>query len=122
MKKLEVYPEWILDNMTFPYYIDGHGNITIVTDSVSDAYWIDLALNTLGVKYSSQTIGYDPDPERQYFEVQWEFNIEAIKDECSNLYVRWKTMDYANSLRLRPAQQLIDNIEVNNNNNLNVTQ
>lgn len=102
MKKLiELTPEWILDKLTVTHYTDGKGNITISTDTVSDSRWIDLALDTLGVKYKTCTVGYDPEPEKQYFEVQWEFKIEGIKIDCPNLYAKWKIMDDANAHRQR---------------------
>ena len=93
MKKIELNPEWILDKLAVTHYADGKGNITITTDSVSDSRWIDLALDTLGVKYETHCVGYDPDPEKQYFEVQWEFKVEDIKTECPNLFDKWKNID-----------------------------
>jgi len=55
---------------------------------------------------------YDPYPEKQYFEVKWEFKIEDIKIDCPNLYDKWKLMDDAQAYRLWQAQQLIDSIVV----------
>ena len=53
MKKIELTPEWILDKLTVTHYADGRGNVTISADTVSDSRWIDLALDTLGVKYET---------------------------------------------------------------------
>jgi len=117
MKKIiELTPEWILDKLTVTNHADGRGNVTITADSVSDSHWIDLALATLGVKYETNTIGYDPDPEKQYFEVQWEFKIEDIKADCPALYSDWKIIDDANAHRLYIAKELIENIEIINKN------
>ena len=117
MKKIiELNPEWILDKLTVTHHADGRGSITITADSVSDSHWIDLALDTLGVKYETCTVGYDPDPEKQYFEVQWEFKIEDIKVDCPILYNKWKISDDANAHRLHVAQQLIESLEIKSNN------
>ena len=89
MKKIEIFPEWILDKSTVTHHADGRGNITIRADTVSDSRWIDLALDTLGIKYEAFIAGYDPDAAKQYFAVQWEFKIEDIKTECPNLYKKW---------------------------------
>lgn len=112
MKKIEISPEWVLDKLSITHQPDGKGNITICSDTVSDSHWIDLAFETLGVKYETRTVGYDPDPKKQYFEVQWEFKIEAVKEDCPNLYNKWSTMNDAHAYRLWVAQQLIDSIEV----------
>ncbi len=107
MEKIEISPEWILDKLTVTHHADGEGNITISADSVSDSHWIDLALDTLKIKYKTVTVGYDPDTEKQYFEVQWEFKIENIKTECPNLYAKWKIMD-EKAYRLWEVQRLMD--------------
>ncbi len=112
MKKIiELTPEWILNKLPITHYDDGKGKITICADTVSDSRWIDLALETLGVKYETWTVGYDPDPEKQFFEVQWEFKIEDIKSECPSLWDKWKLMDDAQAYRLWQAQQLMYSID-----------
>jgi hypothetical protein len=100
MKQIEITPEWILDKLSVSNHADGLGNITITADTVSDSRWIDLALDTIDVMYETYCVGYDPDPEQQYFEVIWEFRLEDIKYDCPNLYSRWKKMDQTNSYRL----------------------
>lgn len=117
MKKLiELTPEWILDKLAITDHVDGKRNVTISADTVSDSRWIDLALDTLGVKYETCTVGYDPDPEKHYFEVQWEFKIEDIKVGCPNLYEKWIIIDEAHAHCLCEAQQLIDSIVVKRKN------
>jgi len=114
MKKIiELTPEWVLEKLPHTMYADGKGNVTICTDSVTDSHWIDMALDTLMIKYKTVTVGYDPDPQKQYFEVQWEFKIEDIKDDCPTLCKKWEISDDANAHRLYVAQQLIDSIEIN---------
>ena len=94
MKKvIELKPEWILNKLTVTHHADGRGVVTITADSVSDSHWIDLALDTIGIKYEACTVGYDPDPAKQYFEAQWEFKIEDIINECPNLYKTWISMN-----------------------------
>lgn len=102
MKKIEITPEWILDKLTVTHYADGLGKITITADTVSDSRWIDLALDTINVKYESDILEYDPDPEDPdddfYFEISWQFRIEEVKDDCPNLYVKWMVMNLLNSI------------------------
>ncbi len=115
MKKImELTPEWVLEKLPHTMYADGKGNVTISSDNVSDSHWIDLALDTIGIKYESVTVGYDPDPEKQYFEVQWEFKIEDIKVDCPALYEEWEISDDANTHRHNVAKELINSIEIIN--------
>lgn len=111
MKKIEIRPEWILEQCPHTVQPNGKGNIMISTDNVSLSLWIDLALDILDIEYESSTVGYDPNPKKQYLEVQWEFRIEDIKEECPTLYKEWKLMDEAHAHRLYVAQQLINSIE-----------
>jgi len=115
MRKIEITPEWVLEKLTITMHADGKGNVTISSDSVTDSHWIDLALATLKVKYETVTVGYDPDPKKQYIEVQWEFRIDDIKDDCPTLYSKWKLIDDANAHRLYVAEQLINSLEIDNN-------
>lgn len=112
MKKIEISPEWILDKLSVTQQADGYGNITICSDSVSDSHLIKLALSTLGIKFESCCVGCDTNPDAQYSEVEWKFNIEAIKNDCPNLYTKWISGNDAHAYRLRVAQQLLDSIEV----------
>ena len=97
--------------LTVTHYADGGGSVTICADTVSDSHWIDLALDTLGIKYKTNNVGYDPDPEKQYFEVQWEFKIEDIKADCPILYNRWKMTDDINAFHIWQTQQALDSIK-----------
>lgn len=95
MKTIKISPEWVLDKSAILYHVNGIGRITILPNSITDSRWIDLALQSLGVKYKPSLIGYDPDPETQYFEKQWEFNIEA---ECPSFHLRMNEMNNKNLL------------------------
>jgi hypothetical protein len=106
MKKMKISPEWILDKLIVKQYADGKGTITIMTNSVSDSTLIDLALDTLRVKYNIYAVGYDPESEKQDFEFQWEFKIDDIKAECPILHLKWLIMDFEHAKRLYEAQQL----------------
>jgi hypothetical protein len=107
MKKINISPEWVLDKLTSAYSVNGEGDVRITADTISVSRWIDLALETLGIKYETHTVDKDPEPEEQYFKVQWEFKIEDIKAECPNLYNKWIIMD-AQAYRFWEVQRLID--------------
>lgn len=111
MNNLKVLPEFILERCTQTFQADGKGNITICTTSVLDSHWINLALVTLKVEYTMVVVGYDPDPVQQFCEIQWEFRIEDIKDNCPVLYEKWKQMDNANAQYLKGARPYVKNIE-----------
>jgi hypothetical protein len=93
MKRIEISAEWILDNFTDLSQADGHGNVTIIGESIGDSRWIDLVLDTLGIHYDIDTYG-GPIPDESFFwEIHWTFKIESVKDDCPNLYVKWMEMD-----------------------------
>jgi len=115
MKKIEITPEWVLEKLPHSTHVDDKGNVTICSDSVTDSHWIDLALDTLKIKFESVTVGYDPDPKKQYFEVQWEFKIDDIKDDCPTFYSNWKIFDDAQAYRLHVAEQLMNSLEIDKN-------
>lgn len=111
MKKIEIRPEWILEQCPHTVHPDGKGNIMICTDSLSLSIWIDLALDTLDIEYESSTIGYDPDPEKQCFEVRWEFRIEDIKEECPAIYDEWMQLNERNAQYLYGVKPQYGDIE-----------
>jgi len=111
MKKIELTPEWILDKLTVTHYADGTGKVLITTDTDSDSCWIELALDSLGVKYETCTLCYDPDHSKRFFESQWEFKIEDIKADCPILYNRWKMTDDINAFHIWQTQQALDSIK-----------
>lgn len=91
MKSIEITPEWVLNKLPISHYADGNGNISIETDSATDAKWIMLALNTLCIPYE----------ENAYAEVGtiiygFDFKITDIKQECPSLYESMKEMDNNN--------------------------
>jgi len=92
MKTIEINPEWVLEKLPHTIFADEKGYVTIGTDSVTDSHWIDLALNTLKIKYESVMVGYYPDPKKQYFEVRWQFKIDDIKNDCPTFFENWRLM------------------------------
>ena len=94
MTIIGITAEWILGTFPISWSADGNGNMSLFTDSYSDSHWIELALDSMGVYYESYYLG-DDDIETD--EVWFEFELEAIKDECPNLYKEWLYMDLRNS-------------------------
>ncbi|MDX9696459.1 MAG: hypothetical protein RBT49_11775 [Bacteroidales bacterium] len=94
MKTLKITAEWILD--TYPMYVsaDGNGIVTIITAFISDARWIELALNSLNIYYESYEM---VDDDSEYYELGWEIDIEDIKDICPNLYKDWQRLNSMSS-------------------------
>jgi len=98
MKKNEITAEWILEKLPTTTYADGNGSITISTDSISDSNWIDLALDSIGAYYESDVIDEEGEPyEPCSFEIYWIFKIEELKEDCPNLYIKWRKMDLINN-------------------------
>lgn len=94
MKKIEITAEWILSTFSVSWIADGNGNMSLLAESYSDSRWIELALDSMDVYYESYYLG-DDDIETD--EVWFEFELEAIKDECPNLYNELLYMDLRNS-------------------------
>jgi hypothetical protein len=106
MKTLKITPEWVLEKLPQTTLVDDKGYVTLSSDSLTDSHWIDLALKTLKINYESLTVGYDPDPKEQYFEVQWHFKINDIKDDCPTFYENWKFRNDAQASTLKVPEQL----------------
>ena len=87
-KSIELTPEWVLEKIPHTHYADGDGNISVYTESVTDANWIELALDSLYIEY--KTDDYSDDCGGTVF--SFEFRIEDIKDECPVFYTRMKKM------------------------------
>jgi hypothetical protein len=93
IKLIELNPEWILNEIPISHYADGNGNISIDTDSSTDAKWLMLALNTLCIPYQEDDFG---DGDTNYF--GFNFRIEDIKKDCPTLYICLKEMDAKNKI------------------------
>lgn len=93
VKFIELTPEWILSELSQSLYADGKGTACIDTDSASDASWIKLALNTLLIPFEEKEYG---DNDMTF--IDFEFNINDIKDNCPNLYEKMKDMDTKNKI------------------------
>ena len=103
MKKIEITPEWILNKFPISEHAPGDGDIILTTGSVEASFWIDLALDTLGILYETDVMGFDPESEPQddYFEIYWIFEIEDIKQDCPKLHAKWLEMHFNNLFRDR---------------------
>jgi hypothetical protein len=93
IKFIELTPEWVLSELPQSLYANGNGVVSIDTDSVSDASWIKLALNTLLIPYEENEYG---DGRNSFFDI--EFNLEDLRTECPTLYKEMKEMDTKNKI------------------------
>ena len=93
VKPIELTPEWVLNELPISHYADGNGVGSIDTDSVSDACWIKLALNTLLIPYEEKEYGDD-----DLTFIDFEFCIEDLKENCPALYKQLKEMDTKNKI------------------------
>jgi hypothetical protein len=90
---IELTPEWVLSELPLSLYAVGNGVVSVDTDSVSDASWIKLALNTLLIPYEENEYG---DGKITFIDI--EFNLEDLRTECPTLYKRMKEMDTKNNI------------------------
>jgi hypothetical protein len=91
IKKIMITPEWVLEKLPYCHYADGKGNISVYYETDNDANWIELALDSLNIKYKA--IIQDDDGEILYGIV---FRIEDIQEECPSFYSDMKKMDTNN--------------------------
>jgi len=82
--KLEVKltPEWILDKFSLSRYADGKGIIYFYSDE-ENCHWIELALETLGIKIIKDEIVLDLKGTSVF---SYELLLDAILEECPTLY------------------------------------
>jgi hypothetical protein len=95
MKKIEITPEWILENLSTNLDCK-NGRVLI---SCNDNYhWIKLAFDTLEILYSEdEYIDEDTiDDDIEKFEIQFNFILEDIREECPNLYEHLKKLNENN--------------------------
>jgi hypothetical protein len=99
MKNIEISKEWVLGTLPSISEPNGNGTMILVTDNLSDSHWIDLVLDSIGVKYDNDIIDGDELAldEPVSFLIYWKFRIEEIKFECPNLFAEWTKMDLLNS-------------------------
>jgi hypothetical protein len=93
VKPIELNPEWVLSELPQSLYADGNGNISVDTDTITDAKWIKLALNTLLIPYEENEYG---DGDMTFIDI--EFNLEDLRTECPTLYKKMKEMDAKNKI------------------------
>jgi hypothetical protein len=91
-KILELTPEWVLDKLLQTSYKDGDGNISVYTDDATDANYIELALDSLHIKYEA----YDYLDDNHDFVYGFDFRIEDVKEECPSFYESMKELDRDN--------------------------
>ena len=84
-------PEWVLDNLSDSHYVDGYGNMCICTNSISDANWMHLALDTLKIPFKINEYGDFDD-----IIFSFEFKMEDIKIDCPSLYERMVKLNITN--------------------------
>lgn len=92
-KLIELTPEWVLTELPISLYADGNGNISIDTDTLTDAKWIKLALDTILIPYEENEYG---DGDMTFIDI--EFRIDDLKQDCPNLYKELKEMDAKNKI------------------------
>jgi hypothetical protein len=95
MKKVDLSCEWILEKLAFTHFSEGNGVGWIETDSGMESMFVELALNTLGIKYSEDEYINEHNNE---FYMQYKFKIKDIKDECPNLYKMMHEYDEINKM------------------------
>lgn len=93
IKHIELNPEWVLSELPQSHYAHGNGVVSIDTDTVTDAKWIKLALNTLLIPYEEKEYG-----EGTTIFIDIEFHIEDLRTDCPNLFKKMKEMDTNNKL------------------------
>jgi hypothetical protein len=93
VKIIELNPEWVLSEMPVSLYADGNGNVSLDTDTLTDAKWIKLALDTLCINFQETEYG---EGDKTFIDI--EFCIDDLKINCPALYKKMKEMDAKNSL------------------------
>ena len=80
-KMIELTPEWVLTLLSDVFFADGNGKATVRTTEMYNSEWINLALDTLKIKWEL----FESEIEFDYY-YDFEFQIEDIKEECPSLY------------------------------------
>ena len=107
MKDMKITTEWTLDKFTMSTQADGNGRMTVNCDEVMPAFFINLALDSMDIDYTDYSQGDEND--KSYCVFVWEFELEDIKEDCPNLYKKWKAMDDANRPFYLEMQRVLDN-------------
>jgi len=109
MKKIEINPEWILEEFPITHYADGNGKVIIETDEIIDARWIDLALAVLHIPYSCSEY-YDE--EQNTFSWLYTLSLNDLKDDCPTFFKKMNDLDNWN--HAYKLKKYIDHEEENN--------
>jgi hypothetical protein len=92
-RKIELRPEWIIETYSISISADGDGEGCLYADSPSDASWIELALETLGVEFEYGEFFCD---ECETLHLEFSFDLRQIKEICPDMYQRMNEMDNHN--------------------------
>ena len=78
---IELTPERVLTLLSDVCFADGNGKATVRTTEMDNSKWINLALDTLKIKW--ELLEFEIEFDYYY---DFEFQIGDIKAECPNLY------------------------------------
>jgi len=92
-KFIELTSEWILNEIPISHYADGDGNVSLDTDSITNAKLIELALKSSCIPYTQNEYC---DAINIFFD--FEFKLEDIRSECPNLYKKMRELDAKNNI------------------------
>jgi hypothetical protein len=93
IKPIEITPEWVLSELPQSHYADGNGNVSVDSDTISNAKWIELALNSLHIPYTQNEYG-----DAINLFIDFEFKLEDIHTGCPELYKKMKELDVKNKI------------------------
>jgi len=80
---IELTPEWVLSSKCKMFFRDDNDIAYLLVSNKYNGYWIDLALQTLGVKYSNFEYPKIGDISERW---TFEFPIEEVRADCPNFY------------------------------------
>lgn len=99
MRNLKLTPEWVLEKLPHTHYADGDGKVSVYTNDATDANFIELALDSLQIKYEA----YDYLDEDDDFVFAFDFRIEDIEEECPSFYQSIKEINNNNLILNRKS-------------------
>lgn len=101
MKKIQLTPEWVLENLPDSAFSYDDNEFVITTLSHNSANLICQALDELGIVYGNDTIEYGPedDPIVDLYEYFWIMYKEDIRKQSPNLYLEWIKKEKDKSLQ-----------------------
>ncbi len=79
-KKIELTPDWVLENVPHLPILDGKGNLSLYTNDAMDANFIEAALYSLKISYKLN----DSNGEDSNFHYGFELRIKDLLEDCPN--------------------------------------